>query len=302
MPHLFTGLSAFPLTPADRDGVVDTDALGLLVERLVNAGVDSIGIFGSTGAYAYLDRSERIRAVAAALEAAGGRVPLIVGIGALRTSWVVELARSAEITGASGLLLPPMSYTSLTNDEVLELYRTVAASTGLPLCIYNNPGTTNFTFSHSLIAEIAKIDGVAAIKMPPLADSDYARELDILRRSTPDTFRVGYSGDWAATPSLLAGASAWYSVIGGLLPEPALRLTRLAQAGSHLEAIALNEAFSSLWDLFQQHGSLRIMYAIADRLSLPVGDPPQPIQRIDTCRVDLVEAALDRLELPAKTA
>lgn len=58
MSSLFTGLSAFPLTPADADGVVDTDALGILVDRLATAGVDSIGLLGSTGGYAYLDRAE----------------------------------------------------------------------------------------------------------------------------------------------------------------------------------------------------------------------------------------------------
>ena len=66
----FTGLSAFPPTPASADGIVDTDRLGLLVNRLAEAGVHSVGLLGSTGIYAYLDRAERSRAVAAAVEAA----------------------------------------------------------------------------------------------------------------------------------------------------------------------------------------------------------------------------------------
>ena len=60
---MFTGLSAFPLTPADAEGVVDTAALGILLDRLGGAGVDSIGLLGSTGTYAYLDRPQRQRAV-----------------------------------------------------------------------------------------------------------------------------------------------------------------------------------------------------------------------------------------------
>lgn len=61
MSMLFTGLSAFPLTPADAEGVIDTDALSVLVDRLASAGVDSICLLGSTGIYAYLDRAERAR-------------------------------------------------------------------------------------------------------------------------------------------------------------------------------------------------------------------------------------------------
>jgi 4-hydroxy-tetrahydrodipicolinate synthase len=65
---LFHGLSAFPITPADEGGRVDTDALATLLGRLQAAGVDSVGLLGSTGTYAYLTRSERRRAVEAAAE------------------------------------------------------------------------------------------------------------------------------------------------------------------------------------------------------------------------------------------
>ncbi len=65
-PAMFHGLSAFPITPADPHGHVDTDALVRLVQRLAAAEVDSIGLLGSTGTYAYLTRAERRRAVEAA--------------------------------------------------------------------------------------------------------------------------------------------------------------------------------------------------------------------------------------------
>lgn len=113
-PPIFTGLSAFPLTPASLDGVVDTARLGLLLDRICGAGVGSIGLLGSTGAYAYLDRPQRQRAVEAAVEAVAGRAGLFVGVGALRTDWAEELAKGAERARADGLLLAPMSYTPLT--------------------------------------------------------------------------------------------------------------------------------------------------------------------------------------------
>lgn len=297
MLKLFTGLSAFPLTPADPDGIVDTAALGTLVDRLVTAGVDSIGLLGSTGIYAYLDRVQRGRAIAAAMEVTGGRVPLMVGIGALRTSWAIDLARDAERAGASGLLLAPVSYAALTDGEATAHYRAVAGATALPLplCIYNNPGTTNFTFSDALIADLATVPGIAAIKMPLPANDDYAGELARLRATTPETFAIGYSGDWGAAPSLLAGGDAWYSVVAGLLPDPALRLTRAAQGGDTNKATKIDAAFAPLWALFKTHGSLRLMYAIGDRLSLPVGDPPLPIMRARADVTAAVEAALDQL-------
>lgn len=294
MSKLFTGLSAFSLTPADADGMVDIAALGVLVERLVAAGVDSIGLLGSTGIYAYLDRAERGRAVAAAVEAANG-VPLIVGVGALRTSWAIELVRDAERAGASGLLLAPMSYAPLSDREAAAHYHAVAGATGLPLCVYDNPGTTNFTFSEGLIADLAGVSGIAAIKMPLPADGDYAGELARLRAAVPGEFAIGYSGDWGAAPSLLAGGDAWYSVVAGLLPELALRLTRAAREGDIGEAAAIDAALEPLWALFKAYGSLRIMYAIADRLSLAVGDPPLPLMRVGIDVVASVDAVIDSL-------
>src|SRR5690242_6394595 len=104
---IFYGLSAFPITPADERGRVDTDAQGALLERLCAAGVDSIGLLGSTGIYAYLTREERRRAVAAAIKCVASRVPVIVGVGALRTDQAQDLARDAEVAGADALLLAP---------------------------------------------------------------------------------------------------------------------------------------------------------------------------------------------------
>src|SRR5687768_8772372 len=107
-PTMFRGLSAFPITPADPSGRVDADALTRLVQHLAAAGVDSVGLLGSTGTYAYLTRSERRRAVEAAANCLAGRVPLIVGVGALRTDDAQDLARDAAAAGAAGLLLAPV--------------------------------------------------------------------------------------------------------------------------------------------------------------------------------------------------
>ena len=96
---IFHGLSAFPITPADERGIVDTDGVMLLTARLAEAKVDSIGLLGSTGTYAYLTRAERRRAIRAAVASVGGRTPLIVGVGALRTDEAEALAADARDAG-----------------------------------------------------------------------------------------------------------------------------------------------------------------------------------------------------------
>ncbi|AOF93896.1 dihydrodipicolinate synthase family protein [Sinorhizobium sp. RAC02] len=294
---LFNGLSAFSITPTDAAGRVDTAILARLLKRILRAGANSIGLLGSTGCYAFLSRDERRRAVEAAMESVGGRIPVIVGVGALRTDEAEALARDAKAAGADGLLLAPMSYTPLTEEEVFQHMSAVAEAGGLPLCIYNNPGTTRFIFSDSLIARLAKVAGIAAIKMPLPADGDFRAELARLRAVTPAGFSIGYSGDWGAAQSLLSGGDAWYSVAAGLLPAEALALTRAAVAGDREEAERLDQAFQPLWSLFKEFGSFRVMYAIADIVGLCRVVPPRPI--LPLCPVDIlrVEAALESLEI-----
>ena len=293
---LFHGLSAFPITPADENGRVDVDSLALLLDRLLVAEVDSIGLLGSTGTYAYLTRVERRCAIAAAAEGAGGRVPVMVGIGALRTDDAQDLARDAEAAGADGLLLAPVSYTALTDEEVFQHFAAVAAVTGLPICIYNNPGTTHFSFSDGLVARLAAVPGIAAVKHPAPPPAEARARIEAARRGLPADFAVGYSTDWHAADAILAGAAAWYSVIAGLLPRPALALMRAAQAGAETDARRLDQAFQPLWTLFRAHGSLRVAYTAANVLGLTDAQPPRPILPLDDAARAQIAQALDGLD------
>lgn len=293
---LFSGLSAFPLTPTDDNGRLIPEALARHIERLAAAGVDSVGVLGSTGSYAYLTVADRKRTLRVAAEALGGRAPLIVGVGALRTDQAEDLARDAAEAGADGLLLAPMSYQKLTDAEVYQHFKAVAAAGDLPLCIYNNPGTTNFTFSHDLIARLSRLPNVAGVKMPLPADGDFAGELAALRSMAAEGFRVGYSGDWGAKDALLAGADAWFSVVAGLLPGPALALARAARSGDAGLATRIDRAFGSMWALFKEFGSYRVMYALADLLGEEGLAPPRPVQPLAVEGYRKVEAALKHLD------
>ncbi|MBE3638107.1 dihydrodipicolinate synthase family protein [Mangrovicoccus algicola] len=292
---LFTGLSAFPLTPADDEGQLKPELLQHFLERIVAAGADSIGLLGSTGGYAYLTPEARKRTLQAAVESVARRTPLIVGVGALTTEAAEDLARDAGKAGADGLLLAPMSYQPLTDEEVFRHFEAVAAAGGLPLCIYNNPGTTRFTFSPELIARLAGLPNVVAVKMPLAADGDHAGEMQRLRAMTPEGFAIGYSGDWGAKDALLAGGACWYSVAAGLLPDPALALTRAARNGDAAEAARIDAAFAPLWALFREVGSFRVMFAIAESLGFGGITPPRPILPLEPALRERVEAALSRL-------
>ena len=279
---MFTGLSAFPLTPL-RDDEVDLDAFGRIVTMLAGSGVDSVTALGSTGSYAYLDRDERQRVVAAAVDAAS-ETPVIAGIGALRTSHAVAYARDAVDAGARAVLLAPLTYQPLTADDVFGFYADVLEHLPVPLVVYDNPGTTHFTFTDDLYARLAALPGVASIKIPGLPPGTTGRDrVAQLREVVPEEVTIGISGDAFAAEALSGGCDVWYSVIAGTVPEPAARLTRAALAGDAAQAAAESARLQPLWDLFTEHGgSYRVVAAIAEELGLAARSSlPKPIRGLD---------------------
>ena len=296
---MFTGLSAFPLTPLPHDAV-DERAFVALVERLAASGVDSITALGSTGSYAYLSPEERARVAKLAVEYAGG-TPVVVGVGALRTSHVLANVRSAEAAGAHGILLAPVSYQPLTGDDVFELYRTVSEATELPVIVYDNPTTTHFAFSPELVGRIAELPGIASIKIPGVpADPDAARDrVRSIRDRIPPHITIGVAGDGFAAAGLAAGCDVWYSVLGGTLPDAALRITRAALAGRIDAALAESDRLAPLWALYAEFGgSLRVIAALAEHLGLvPERSLPLPIQGLTDAQRARVAAVADALGL-----
>ena len=295
----FTGLSAFPLTPL-RDDRVDEAAFAGLVDRLQRAGVDSITALGSTGASAYLGAEERARVARIAVEHAGA-TPVFVGVSALRTSQVLAHVEAAEVAGAAGLLLAPMTYQPLTEHDVFELFRTVTERTALPVIVYDNPTTTHFSFSTELVARIAALPGIASIKIPSvsLEPGAAAQRVAEVRAAVPAHVTVGVSGDASAASALAAGCDAWYSVIAGTLPEPALEIARAARAGRFADARAASDRLAPLWALFAElGGSFRVIAAIAEHRGLaPARCLPLPIQGLTAEQRERVAAVIAELGL-----
>jgi len=296
---MFTGLSAFPLTPMNEQGV-DEGAFTRLVEQLVAAKVDSIGALGSTGSYAYLSRTERSRVAQLAVEAAGN-VPVMVSIGSLRTRDVLMLAEDAQKAGVKALLLPPVSYQKLSAEDVFLLYETVTANISVPLCVYDNPGTTHFEFTDELHGRIAHLPNVRSIKIPgvPEAPDQAKTRVDRLRALIPEHVTIGVSGDAFAATGLNAGCEVWYSVIGGLFPKTALAITRAALSGNAEEATRLSECLNPLWALFRQFGGSFRVVATAAELRGFTNSPslPLPLRTISGVGRQQIATVIDELEL-----
>lgn len=296
---MFTGLSAFPLTPFKNEHV-DLSAYENLINNLTSAKVDSICAMGSTGLYPYLTRKE-LQAIAKLTVELANDIPVMAGIGSLRTVDVLKNAEAAQEAGVSALLLTPVSYHPLKDSEVFSLYEQVTAEISVPLCIYENPNATHFTFSLKLYQEICHLPHVRAIKIPGMPFESYKgkEHLTSLRTVLPKTVAIGVSGDKYGVAGMSAGCDLWLSVLGGLFPNTVKHLIQIACLGDTDAAAQSVKKLDTLWALFVSNkGGMRVMATAAHILGYTEANClPRPLSLLDGKDKTILETLLKQLQL-----
>jgi 4-hydroxy-tetrahydrodipicolinate synthase len=231
---LFKGIIAYPVTPfSEASGEVDTHALTQSIERLIADGVHAVAPLGSTGESAYLSDAEWDQVADESLRAVGKRVPVVVGISDLTTANAVRRARFAERAGADAVMVLPISYWKLSEQEIFEHYAAIAGSVGIPIMVYNNPATSGIDLTPQLIARLVReIDNVTMVKE---STGDIQRMHALYRASNGEI--PFYNGsNPLALEALCAGAAGWCTAAPNLIPKLTLDLFAAVQKGALEEA------------------------------------------------------------------
>ena len=296
---MFTGLSAFPITPFKNEQV-DLVSFDRLIGNLVDANVDSICAMGSTGLYPYLTREQLFDVARAAVNQAG-KVPVMAGVGSLRTYDVLRNIETVQKAGVSAVLLAPVSYQPLNENEVYGLYEAASREVSVPICVYENPRVTNFTFSDALYRRLAGLPHIGAIKIPgmPFATNEGASRLASLREILPPSMAVGVSGDQFGAAGMAQGCDLWLSVIGGIFPKTVQTIIQYATSEQANEALALSDSLAGLWQLFANNGGgLRVVAEAAKILGYSEGNNlPAPFLPISDDDRDTLSALILQLSL-----
>ena len=296
---MFSGLCAFQLTPINNEQV-DEESFARIMARLTAAGVDSLGILGSTGSYAYLTRQQRQRVIELARQLAGD-IPLMAGIGSVSSDEILRLAEDAQQAGANALLLSVICYQPLRDEEVHRLFETVTQQVSIPICVYDNPSTTHFRYSDQLLRQLSALPQVHSVKIPGIpGDHDtVTQRINQLRSQLRPGTVIGISGDAFAASGLTAGCDVWYSVCGGLFPHICKQIIRATTAGDTQRVTALSARLEPLWALFRKHGgSLRVIAAAAGILGLTARDNlPRPLLPLPESDLPEIDAGRDQLAL-----
>lgn len=223
---------------------VDYDAYAAHCRWLVDNGCRGVGPNGSLGEYSSLTDEERRRVARTAIETVGEDGIVVVGVHGPGSHQARYWAEAAAEDGADGLLcLPPTMYRA-NHGEVLAHFEAVA-SVGLPVMVYNNPIDTKVDLTPALLAEIARIDNVVAVKE---FSGDVRRVLEI-REQAPGLDVISGADD-VVLESLLMGATGWFAGFPNVFPAESVRLFDLARSGKVEEARALYEPLVAAfrWD------------------------------------------------------
>nr|WP_325241799.1 4-hydroxy-tetrahydrodipicolinate synthase [uncultured Oscillibacter sp.] len=223
MKHpIFTGSAAAIVTPF-KEGGVDLESLGNLLDFQLENGTDAIVVCGTTGEASTMTYRERAETIAFCVQHVGGRVPVIAGSGSNSTENAVTLSREAERQGADGLLVVTPYYNKATQAGLHRHYRTIADAVSLPIILYSVPSRTGVAIAPETYAALAQHPNIVGVKEASGSLGNVQRT----RALCPEDFTIWSGNDDETVPICALGGKGVISVAANILPAEMHRLTHL---------------------------------------------------------------------------
>ena len=211
---IFEGSGVAIITPF-KEGGVDFEAFGDLIEFQVAEGTDAIVACGTTGEASTLTDDEQIDVIRYAVDVVGGRVPVIAGVGSNYTAHGVELTKRAEAAGADALLHVTPYYNKASRKGLIAHFKAMADATTLPILLYSVAGRTGMNITPAVCEELSGIENIVGIKE---ASGDISQVVEIARRA-PEGFDLYSGNDDMIVPLLSVGGKGVISVLANVAPR-----------------------------------------------------------------------------------
>ena len=250
---VFTGTGVAMITPFTNDGSLDVQQLENHTQRLIDGGIEYLVVLGTTAETPTLNREEKLKIIEVVKSVNSGQVPIVVGAGGNNTAEVIEWIRTIGSDGIAAYLSVAPYYNKPSQQGLKEHFSAIAASSDLPLILYNVPGRTGSNMAAGTTLELAYDLGekVAAVKE---ASGDFAQIMKIIREK-PEGFQVVSGDDAISLPLIAAGAAGVVSVIGNALPAIFSDMVRDALSGDFIAARDKHYRLLPLFELIFREGN-----------------------------------------------
>jgi 4-hydroxy-tetrahydrodipicolinate synthase len=282
------------ITPFAPDGALDLDAAQKVADHLVTTGTDTVLVNGTTGESPTLELEEPWELLAAVREAVGDRARIMIGTGSNSTARTVEHTERAGRAGADAVLVVTPYYNRPDQRGLLRHFTDVAATTDLPVVLYDIPGRTGRAIDVATFVELCQVPNIVGVKD---ATGDLGKAGDVMASTAgaPGGF-VHWSGaDEVNLPLLALGAVGVVSVSAHLLGPELAQMIR--SVGTDLDrARALHLACMPVHRALFAEPSPAPLKGAMNALDLPAGPVRAPLAEASKETVEAVLAALEPLE------
>ena len=241
----FKGTGVALVTPFNKDGEVDYNALQKLVEFQINNGTNYLVVQGTTGESVTLTENEKVAVLEFIIEVNKDRLPIVLGVGGNNTIHVIEQLKKFTKYKIDGILSVSPYYNKPSQDGIIAHYEAICQSTELPIILYNVPGRTSSNISAATTLLLAsKFKNLVAVKE---ASGNLEQIMEIISNK-PDGFLV-ISGDDALTlPHLAVGGDGVISVVANAFPK---RFSTMVNAGVSGDMHLGREKHYELFEIIQ---------------------------------------------------
>lgn len=265
------------VTPFNDDGSINFDSLGELIEFHIANSTDAILILGTTGETQTMSHEEDEMIVEYTINKVNKRLPVYVGAGSNSTHTQITYCKKYEEMGADALLVISPYYNK-TNDKGMYLhFSMVAEVVDIPLILYNVPGRTGCSIPCDVVARLASLKNVAAIKEAS-GDVSYLAKISKL---ACDDFKVYSGNDDMIIPTLSLGGHGVISVVANILPQETHDMVELYLAGEHKSALDIQLKYLDLINsLFIETNPIPIKEAM-NKLEMNVGGYRLPLTSLE---------------------
>ncbi len=234
------------VTPFRRNFDVDYDALGKVIDFVIEGGVEYVVTLGTTGETPTLDKLEKTSIAKFTYRRVNGRVPIVVGIGGNNTKEILQELEIFPLDEATAVLSASPYYSKPSQEGLYQHYKALAAISPKPILLYNVPGRTGRNLTADTTIRLAKeVENIAGIKE---ASDDMGQMMKILR-DRPAHFLVVSGDDGLVLPQLACGIDGVISVAANALPKYFTEMVRQGLQGNFKEAKAINDNLIEAYDL-----------------------------------------------------
>lgn len=217
------------ITPFDRQGGIDYEALGRMIDYVIDGGIDYIVALGTTAETPTLYIPERVDIAAFVTKHIAGRVPLVMGVGGNSTSEVLDQLREIDLSGADAILSVTPYYNKPSQEGLYRHFKCVAEHSPLPVILYNIPGRSGVNMLPETTLRIARdLPNVIGVKE---ASGNIDQIETVIRQRTDSDFLVLSGDDGMAIEVIRRGGDGVISVAADLFPQKFCHCISLAMKG-----------------------------------------------------------------------